>query len=96
MNVYLFLAFTINRIHHRSQWIAKSTAHLRVWLGYVYPSRAGLISSSLDKSSKRFINPKFSHVAAENDRPIPARSSPQQLRAHGAKRTDHVVHALTA
>ena len=74
----------------------ETTAHVRRWLGYVYPSRAGLAASNLDKSSKRFINPKFSHVVAENDRPIPARSSLQQLQVHEAKRTDHAVHAPTA
>ena len=74
----------------------ETTAHVRRWLGYVYPSRAGLAASNLDKSSKRFINPKFSHVVAENDRPIPARSSLRQLQVHEAKRTDHAVHAPIA
>ena len=27
--------------------IAKSTTHVRRWLGYVYPSRAGLTASNL-------------------------------------------------
>ena len=37
----------LNKAHYRSQWIAKSTAHVQGWLGYVYPSRASWTTSNL-------------------------------------------------
>ena len=37
----------LNKAHYRSQWIAKSTAYVQGWLGYVYPSRASWTTSNL-------------------------------------------------
>ncbi len=37
----------MNKAHYRSQWIDKSTARIRIWLGYGYPSRASWTTSNL-------------------------------------------------
>ena len=40
-------AWELNRARYRSQWIDKSTTRIRIWLGYVYPSRASMTTSNL-------------------------------------------------